>query len=70
MEKPLSRVRTPRRIRLLWMIDSLTTGGAERLVSSFAQHLDRSRFDLRVCSLAVIEGNAMANSAGRALHSR
>ena len=60
MEKPDSRVRTTRRIRLLWLIDSLTMGGAERLVAAFARHLDRERFDLRVICLKVIDSNPLA----------
>lgn len=60
MEKSIPRIRSERRIRLLWLIDSLATGGAERLVASFARHLDRQRFDFLVCSLAEIDGNPMA----------
>lgn len=54
------RIRPPGRIRLLWLIDSLTVGGAERLVPVFARHLDRERFDLQVACLKVIAGNPVA----------
>jgi glycosyltransferase involved in cell wall biosynthesis len=44
-------------VRLLWLIDSLTVGGAEALVVPFARRLDRRRFDLTVCALSTIAGN-------------
>lgn len=44
-------------VRLLWLIDSLTVGGAEALVIPFARRLDRKRFELIVCSLSTIAGN-------------
>lgn len=46
-------------IRLLWLIDSLTVGGAESLVVPFARRVDRSRFELLVCCLSTIAGNAI-----------
>jgi glycosyltransferase involved in cell wall biosynthesis len=55
-----------RRIRLLWLIDSLAMGGAERLVVSFARSLNRERFDLRVCCLKTIDGNPIAAELERA----
>jgi hypothetical protein len=48
MEESHTGICTTRRIRLLWLIDSLTMGGAERLVRDFARHLDVDLFDLRV----------------------
>ena len=44
-------------LRLLWLIDSLTVGGAEALVVPFARRLDRQRFQLIVCALSTIAGN-------------
>src|SRR5207302_1882309 len=44
--------------KLLWLIDSLTVGGAERLVVPFAREINRDRFDLHVCCLTTINGNA------------
>ena len=41
-------------MRLLWLIDSLTMGGAESLVVPFAR---RAPYDLTVCCLATIAGN-------------
>lgn len=49
----------PERTRLLWLIDSLTVGGAESLVVPFARNLDRSQFDLTIVCLATIAGNAI-----------
>jgi glycosyltransferase involved in cell wall biosynthesis len=46
-----------RPIRLLWLIDSLTVGGAEALVVPFARKLDKQRFQLTVCALSTISGN-------------
>lgn len=47
------------RIRLLWLIDSLTVGGAESLVVPFVRRLDRERYELYVCCLATINDNAI-----------
>ncbi len=41
-------------MRLLWLIDSLTMGGAESLVVPFAR---RSPYELTVCCLTTIAGN-------------
>ena len=46
-------------IRLLWLIDSLTVGGAESLMVPFVRRLDRSRYQLFVCCLTSISGNAI-----------
>lgn len=42
----------PSRTRLLFLIPTLTGGGAERVVVTLLQHLDRSRFEL---ALAVVD---------------
>lgn len=44
-------------VRLLWLIDSLTLGGAESLVGPFARALDPRRFRLQVAFLKRIAGN-------------
>ncbi|HEX8172612.1 MAG TPA: glycosyltransferase [Thermoanaerobaculia bacterium] len=46
-----------RRIRLLWLLDSLNVGGAEALTVSFARNIDRARYELFVCYLKSIEGS-------------
>ncbi len=60
MEATVSGVRTAKRTRLLWLIDSLAMGGAERLVPIFARRLDASRFELHVACLKVTAGNPLA----------
>ena len=40
-------------------------GGAERLLPTYLQHLDTSRFEARVCALDVRDGNPMANDIRR-----
>lgn len=42
------------RLRVLQVIDSLSLGGAEQLLVTLARYIDRSHYDLRVCSLAPI----------------
>ena len=54
-----------RPIRLLWLIDSLTVGGAENLVVPFARAIDRKRMELSICCLATIEGNAIEEQLRR-----
>jgi glycosyltransferase involved in cell wall biosynthesis len=51
--------------RLLWLIDSLTVGGAENLVIPFERAIDRSRIELSICCLATIEGNAIEEQLRR-----
>ena len=46
-----------RPIRLLWLIDSLTLGGAESLAASFAAACDRRRLEVQVCFLKRIGDN-------------
>ncbi len=41
-----------RRVRVLQVINSLVVGGAEQLLVILARHIDRTRYDLRVCSMA------------------
>ena len=60
-----SRQSPARPIRLLWLIDSLAIGGAERLVVSFARCFNRDRFDLQVYCLKTINGNPMAADLAR-----
>lgn len=60
MAKTVSGIRADGRIRLLWLIDSLAVGGAERLVASFARAVDTDRFDLSVVCLKEIDGNPLA----------
>jgi glycosyltransferase involved in cell wall biosynthesis len=47
-------------LRLLWLLDSLTLGGAERLVAPFARALDPARGSLQVACLKEIGGNRLA----------
>jgi glycosyltransferase involved in cell wall biosynthesis len=44
--------------RVLQLCASLTAGGAERLIHSLVQQLDTQRFEVYICGLSVIEGNA------------
>ena len=60
MAKSASHVREGGIRRILWLIDSMTVGGAERLVPIFAQRYDKARFALSVACLKDIEGNSMA----------
>ncbi len=45
-------------LRVLWLIDSLTVGGAEALAVEFAALGERSAVELHVCCLRSIQGNA------------
>lgn len=60
MAKSTSHIREGGVRRILWLIDSMTVGGAERLVPIFAQSYDKTRFALSVACLKEIEGNSMA----------
>lgn len=46
-----------RPLRVLWLIDSLTAGGAEALSVEFGKGLDPTTVDYRVCCLRSIDGN-------------
>jgi glycosyltransferase involved in cell wall biosynthesis len=48
------------RKRIIFLIDSLGMGGAERLMISYLQHLDMSRFEPYVCALQIRSGNPIA----------
>ncbi len=48
-----------RRLRVLQVSDSLSVGGAEKLLVTLASHIDRDRYDLRVSSLAPLEDTAI-----------
>lgn len=47
------------RYTILHLCDSLSVGGAERLILGLAGHLDRERFAMRVCGLGVLRGNLL-----------
>lgn len=51
--------RSGRPLRVLWLIDSLAMGGAERLAVSFARGAAAEGIDLRVCCLKRIGGNPL-----------
>lgn len=53
-------VRDREPIGLLWLIDSLTLGGAEALAAEFARAHDRARWRLTVGCLKSIDGNPFA----------
>lgn len=46
-------------IRILHLIDSLSVGGAERLLLGLAERIDPQRFEIHVCSLHVLRSNAL-----------
>jgi glycosyltransferase involved in cell wall biosynthesis len=46
-----------RPVRVLWLIDSLTTGGAEALLPALARAVDARELALSVCALRTIGGN-------------
>ncbi|MGX2040715.1 glycosyltransferase [Methylocaldum sp. MU1018] len=46
--------------RVLFLIDSLGMGGAERMLVNYLQHLDPNRYEPRVCVLRVRDGNPIA----------
>jgi glycosyltransferase involved in cell wall biosynthesis len=48
------------RRRIVWLIDGLGRGGAEHLMVPILAHIDRARFELRVCALQVKDGNPVA----------
>lgn len=44
---------------ILHLCDSLSVGGAERLILGLAGRIDRARFAMRVCSLGSLRGNLL-----------
>ncbi len=46
-----------RPLRVLWLIDSLTAGGAEALLPPLARRLERGRVELHACALRTLGGN-------------
>lgn len=49
-------------IRVVYLIDSLGMGGAEQVLVTTLAHLDRDRFEPRVCTLQDRDGNPVADS--------
>ena len=47
------------RIKILQLSSTLVLGGAEQLLLGLARSIDRSRFELHMCSLSVFRGNAL-----------
>ena len=64
MARMLSHDRSSGPLRLLWLIDSLTLGGAERLTAEFARAVDPSRVRLTVCALKRIGQNPFERAVG------
>lgn len=48
-------------LTIVWIIDALGMGGAERLMEPYLKYLNKDQFLLRVCTLQEKEGNPMAN---------
>ncbi|MDX1630540.1 MAG: glycosyltransferase family 4 protein [Thermoanaerobaculia bacterium] len=48
-----------RQLRVLWLLDSLTLGGAENTTVSFVQGLEPGRLDVRVAFLKSLGGNPL-----------
>jgi glycosyltransferase involved in cell wall biosynthesis len=46
--------------RIVWLIDSLGLGGAERLLVNYLPYFNTARFQSRVCALQVKNGNPIA----------
>jgi glycosyltransferase involved in cell wall biosynthesis len=51
--------------RILWVIDSLGHGGAEKLTLEILKRLDKSQFDVRVCVLQERSGNPIEKELNR-----
>lgn len=51
--------------RIVWLIDVLGRGGAERLMVPLMQHIDTERFQTRVCVLREKYGNPVAEELKR-----
>lgn len=54
-----------RRLNILHVIDSLSVGGAERLILGLAERVDRERFSIHLCCLGAQRGNALQASFER-----
>lgn len=52
-------------IAILHLIDSLSVGGAERLILGLAERIDRERFQFHLCCLGSQRGNALQESFER-----
>jgi glycosyltransferase involved in cell wall biosynthesis len=52
-------------IKILFLIDSLGMGGAERMLVTYLSHLDTVRFEPRVCVFNIREGNPIASDIQR-----
>jgi glycosyltransferase involved in cell wall biosynthesis len=48
-----------KRLKVLQLTTSLMVGGAERVVLTLAEHIDKRHFEMHVCSLMVFQGNAL-----------
>jgi glycosyltransferase involved in cell wall biosynthesis len=46
--------------RIVWLIDSLSPGGAEQLMPSLLNHFNRDQFEMRVCVLQIKRGNPIS----------
>ncbi len=60
-----------KKIRVLYVIDSLSVGGAEKLLLNLVSHMDHTRFEFYVCCIKVLRGNALAeqfNKLGVPVH--
>jgi len=57
------------RIRVLIVIDSLKVGGAEALLPTFLQHVDDTRFDVRVLGLSSVDANHIQDEVARSASS-
>lgn len=53
------------RKRIVYLIDALGLGGAERLLPIYLQYLDTNRFEPRVCALHVKDNNRLATEIQR-----
>jgi glycosyltransferase involved in cell wall biosynthesis len=58
----MKTISPPTKIKIIWIIDGLGHGGAERLTLSILEKFDRTRFDIRVCALQVRQGNPIAQA--------
>lgn len=59
MDKALPNAGQGRPIGLLWLIDSLTMGGAEKLLVSFTRSLEKQYIRFSACCLKSIGGNPL-----------